>query len=129
MPEESMHIRDRERSVFSDMEAIFSNMEIVDVNTDLGRYEADNLNKTLGDTGRQKVQNIVVNLSRVRNINSTCIGILVGVAKQLRRMGGSLKICGLADNVKRAIDLTGASAFLEIYDSEDSALAQSKNSE
>ena len=116
MPEESMHIRDREGA------------KIIDVNTNLGRYEADDLKKTLGNVVSQKVQNIVVNLSQVEHINSTSIGVLVGVAKQLREKGGNLNVYGLADNITRVFDLIGASDFIEIFASEDSAFAQSKNS-
>ena len=108
---------------------MFASEKIVDLDTALGRCEVDHLPKTLDSVVSQKVQTIVVNLSRVRYINCASIGILVGVMKRLRKKGGSLKVYVLADNVKHVFDLRGVSAFLEIYDSEDSALAQSKNSE
>jgi anti-sigma B factor antagonist len=65
----------------------------------------------------------VVNLSKVRHINSTAIGALVGAAKKLRQKKGDLKVFGLADNIKRTFNLVGASSVIEIYESENSALA------
>ena len=100
-----------------------SDVKIVDVNEDLGSYEAADLRKALEELVSQKVQKIVVNLSHVQHINSTAVGALVGVAKRLRQRKGDLKVYGLAENIKRTFDLIGASSVLEIYDSESSALA------
>jgi anti-sigma B factor antagonist len=111
MSNESMSIRES------------SDVKIVDVNEDLGSYEAADLRKALEELVSQKAQKIVVNLSGVQHINSTAVGALVGIAKRLRQKNGDLKVYGLADNIKRTFDLIGASSVLEIYDSESSALA------
>jgi anti-sigma B factor antagonist len=110
MSNESMSIRES------------SDVKIVDVNEDLGSYEAADLRKALEELVSQKAQKIVVNLSGVQHINSTAVGALVGIAKRLRQKNGDLKVYGLADNIKRTFDLIGASSVLEIYDSESSAL-------
>ena len=110
MSNESMSIRES------------SDVKIVDVNEDLGSYEAADLRKALEELVSQKAQKIVVNLSGVQHINSTAVGALVGIAKRLRQKDGDLKVYGLADNIKRTFDLIGASSVLEIYDSESSAL-------
>lgn len=77
----------------------------------------------LKDAQYLNVRKIVVNLSQVQSINSTSIGTLTALAKRLQGQDGDLKIYGLADNIKRAFDLIGASSIVSIYDSEDSALA------
>ncbi|MBI1929836.1 STAS domain-containing protein [Candidatus Poribacteria bacterium] len=118
MAKESMTIREHTVSM------VATGIKIVDVNEDLGSYVAADLRKTLEDLVSQKTQKIVVNLSRVHHINSTAVGALVGIAKRLRQKDGDLKVCGLADNLKRTFDLIGASSVLEIYDSESSALAK-----
>ena len=114
MSNESMTIREGSET--------FAPAKIVDVNTDLGRYEADDLRETLDELVSQKVQKIVVNLGGVQRINSTAVGTLVSVARQLREKDGDLKIYGLADNIQRTFDIIGAASILEIYDSESSAL-------
>lgn len=100
-----------------------SGIKIIEITTDLSSYAASDLRKVLEGLLVEKVDRIVVNLSQVSHINSTAVGALVGVAKRLRQNGGDLKICALADNLTRTFNLIGASSVLEIYESENSALA------
>ena len=111
MANESMTLRDN------------AGLKIIDVNEDLGSYAAADLRKAIDGLIDESALKIIVNLSQVQHINSTAIGAMVGAAKRLRQNNGDLKIYGLADNLKRTFDLVGASSVLEIYDSEDSALA------
>lgn len=111
MAKESMTIREE------------SDVTIVDVNEDLGSYAASDLRETLEELVGKKTQKIVVNLGNVQHINSTAVGALVGVAKRIRQKGGDVKVYALADNLKRTFDLIGASSVVEIYESEDSAIA------
>lgn len=111
MATESMTIRDN------------TDAKIIDVNEDLGSYAAADLRTAIDSLIDESAQKLVVNLSQVQHINSTAIGAMVGAAKRLRQNNGDLKVYGLADNLKRTFDLVGASSVLEIYDSEDSAIA------
>ena len=101
----------------------WSGIQIIEIKTDLSSYAASDLRKILEGLLVEKVDRVVVNLSEVNHINSTAVGALVGVAKRLRQNGGDLKICALADNLTRTFNLIGASSVLEIYESENSALA------
>ena len=100
-----------------------SGIKILEIKTDLSSYAASDLRKVLEDLLAEKVDRVVVNLGQVSHINSTAVGALVGVAKRLRQNGGDLKICALADNLTRTFNLIGASSVVEIYESENSALA------
>ena len=100
-----------------------SGIKILEIKTDLSSYAASDLRKALEDLLAEKVERVVVNLSQVSHINSTAVGALVGVAKRLRQSGGDLKICALEDNLTRTFNLIGASSVVEIYESENSALA------
>ena len=101
----------------------WSGIQIIEIKTDLSSYAASDLRTILEGLLVEKVDRVVVNLSEVNHINSTAVGALVGVAKRLRQNGGDLKICALADNLTRTFNLIGASSVLEIYESENSALA------
>ena len=100
-----------------------SGITIVDVNEDLGGHIASDFRETLEELTSQKIQKIIVNLGRVQHINSTAVGAIVGAARRLRQKGGDVKICALADNLKRVFDLIGASGVIEIYESESSTAA------
>lgn len=66
---------------------------------------------------------LVVDLSKVSYVNSTAVGMLIGLAKQARNKGGDLKVCGLSDKLRKTFDLLGASKVLETFDSEESAVS------
>ncbi len=101
----------------------YSGIKIIKIKTELSSYAASDLRKMLERLLEQKVDKIIVNLSQVNHINSTAVGALVGIAKRLRQNGGDLKICELADNLTRTFNLIGASSVIEIYESENSAIA------
>ena len=82
-----------------------SDVIIVDVNSDLGSYEAAELRRGLQELIGQEAHKIIVNLNGVQHINSTAVGALVGVAKRLRQKSGDLKVFGTADHIKRTFDL------------------------
>ena len=100
-----------------------ADVKIIDVKTDLSSYAASDLRKVLENLLMEKVNKVVVNFSQVSHINSTAVGTLVGIAKQLRQNGGDLKLCNLAATLTRTFNLIGASSVVEIYESEKSAIA------
>ncbi len=100
-----------------------SDVKIIDVHEDIGSFAAADLREVLEDLLVHKAQKILVNLENVQHINSTAVGAMVGAAKRIRQRGGDVKLCRLADNIKRTFDLTGASSVVEIYETERSALA------
>lgn len=100
-----------------------SDVTVIEVQDDLGSYVASDLRENLEDLLGSKTQKIIVNLGSVQHINSTGVGAIVGAAKRIRQRGGDVKVCGLADNIKRTFDLTGASSVVEIYESESSAIS------
>jgi anti-sigma B factor antagonist len=109
MSEESMTVR------------TVADVKIVDVNADLGSYEAADLRRTLDDLVTQNTRKILVNLSPVQHISSVAIGAMVGALKRLNQQGGDLKVFGLAENIKRTFDLVGATGVIEVYNSEGCA--------
>jgi len=64
---------------------------------------------------------LVVDLSDVTYLDSSALGVLVTGLKLARKSGGTLKLCGLQNNVRKIFDLTRLSKFFEIYDDPDSA--------
>ena len=100
-----------------------SDITIVNVNEDLGGHVASDFRQTLEELTGQQARKIIVNLGRVQHINSTAVGAIVGAARRLRQKGGDVKICALADNLKRVFDLIGASGVIDIYESESSTAA------
>lgn len=70
----------------------------------------------------QDKKSVLINLEKINHIDSSGIGALITSMKDLEKIGGSLKICGLDKPVKKIFDMTQAVTLFEIFDSEAEAL-------
>jgi len=66
---------------------------------------------------------IVVNLSKVRYINSTSIGVLVGRLREIKSLKGHMVLAELSDRVNRILTLVGGKKLFNIFDTEQEAVA------
>lgn len=67
--------------------------------------------------------NLIVNLSDVRFVDSSGLGSLVSGFKNASARNGSLKLCGLQPQVKSMFELTRLHRVFEIFPGSDEALA------
>ena len=65
---------------------------------------------------------IVLDLARVRYINSTGLGILVSGLTSLKKNMGQMKICNLSTRIDRLFSVTSLTTVFETYESLDEAL-------
>jgi anti-sigma B factor antagonist len=77
------------------------------------------MNELLGAGWNQ----IVLNISEVTKIDSSGIGELVQGIKLAKRLGSSVKLINLSDQVKTVLKLSQILPHLDIHDSEEDALA------
>lgn len=74
----------------------------------------------LRDTGHVR---IVLNLYRVRLINSDGIGVLIAGMKKMRAAGGDVKLANLSDRARMLlVDITGLDTVFDISDTEEEAI-------
>ncbi|MEE8523242.1 MAG: STAS domain-containing protein [Thermoanaerobaculia bacterium] len=66
---------------------------------------------------------IVLNISEVTKIDSSGIGELVSGIKLAKRLGSSVKLINLSDQVRTVLKLSQILPHLDIHDSEEDALA------
>lgn len=66
--------------------------------------------------------NIVINLSKVRFIDSSGLGALVSGYKNASARNGNLKLCSLQPQVKSMFELTRLHRVFEIFPSSDEAM-------
>jgi anti-sigma B factor antagonist len=66
---------------------------------------------------------LVVNLGGVRFLDSTGIGVLVGVWRRVAATTGGLALAVPAPQVQRALDIAGLSKVLPVYGTEADAVA------
>ncbi len=76
--------------------------------------------KTLTDEGTSSIH---LNLSEVEFINSSGLGSLVSLMKEIRLLKGRLTLSDLAGYVQEIFDITQLSHIFEIFETEEEALA------
>ncbi|MBD3179815.1 MAG: anti-sigma factor antagonist [Candidatus Latescibacteria bacterium] len=84
------------------------NLELVDIVKDLA--------------SKDKLD-IVINLSKVKWISSTGLGILVSARSSLAKEGGIVKLCEPNDRILGILQVTRLNVIFDVYDSEDEAIA------
>ena len=67
---------------------------------------------------------LVLDLDDVAFLDSTGLGVIVGVLKRTRTLGGDLAIAGASPAVRRVFEITALDRTLAICSSVDEALAQ-----
>jgi anti-anti-sigma factor len=65
---------------------------------------------------------LVVNLASVTFIDSTGIGVLVGVWRRVRANSGALAVAVPSPQARRTLEIAGLAKIIPIYDSEAEAL-------
>jgi len=66
---------------------------------------------------------LVLDLSGVDFLDSTGLGVVVGVLKRVRTHGGDLAVAGAVDHVRKVFDITRISDVVAMYDTADEACA------
>ena len=65
---------------------------------------------------------VVLDLSRVRFIDSSGLGAILGCLRMIEGGGGGLKLCGLLPEVRKAVELVRMDRLLDVHGTRDEAL-------
>ena len=68
-------------------------------------------------------QGLFVDLGRVAFLDSSLVGLLVGLHKRTRHAGGRLALCGLGPQAQAVLDRTRLDRLLHVYPGEAEAVA------
>lgn len=71
-------------------------------------------------------RNIVIDLSEVRFVDSSGLGVLVSGFKNASARNGSLNLCGLQQQVRSMFELTRLHRVFDIFQTREEALAAIK---
>lgn len=66
---------------------------------------------------------ILLNMSKVKWINSTGLGLMVSAYTSLVKNGGRMKVCEVSDRIDNILQVTQLGLVFESFDKEDDALA------
>jgi anti-sigma B factor antagonist len=74
------------------------------------------------DLIKNNKSNVVVDMTDVKFVNSSGIGILISGYTTLKNAGGDLKLAHISDKVKGVLSITKLNQIFNIYDSVDDAV-------
>jgi anti-sigma B factor antagonist len=98
------------------------NAKVVSVKGKLmGGPEAEEFQGILQDSISNNVKNIIIDLSDVKFVNSSGIGILVRGFTTMKNASGDMKLAGISDKVSGVLSITKLDGIFEQYPSVDEA--------
>lgn len=94
---------------------------VVDLSGEIDVYTSPKVKDAIGDLIDKGNYNLVINLEKVRYIDSTGLGVLIGGLKRVREHGGSVNLVCTNPQIRKIFDITGLVKIFGIYDDEDAA--------
>jgi len=103
-------------------------IQIIDLLAAPDRLGVFNLKSHLTDLVlKENRRKLVINFQNIKNFNRVDIFALVNIRHLARRQRGDVSLCCLKPSIRKAFDLSGVSKVLDIYDTEQEALAAFQN--
>jgi anti-sigma B factor antagonist len=87
---------------------------LIHVAGEIDAYTAPKLREELLSLADGDNKYITVNLKDVTYLDSTGLGVFVGLFKQLKKNNGELKLIDLSNRLKRLFEITGLSNIMNI---------------
>jgi len=88
----------------------------------MGGPDAVNLNEKLHELIEQEKTNIVADLSKVKFMNSSGLGMLIGALTTMRKAGGDLRIANATDKIESLLIITKLITVFKHFKSLDEAI-------
>jgi anti-sigma B factor antagonist len=85
-------------------------------------YSAPIFKTAFVDAIEDGMKDIVVDLSHVDFMDSTGLGVLVGVSRRLKLLGGSLAIVSPDPTIRRVFEIAGLDRRFEIFEQREEAV-------
>lgn len=102
-----------------------SDVLIIDIRGKVGISETPQLKESLESLyGENK--SVIVNLANILYIDSSCLGALITVRKELEKKGQRLLLAEPSDIVRDVLNLTKLDSFFEVSETEEEAMQQIK---
>ncbi|MBS1542600.1 MAG: STAS domain-containing protein [Bacteroidetes bacterium] len=105
------------------VQEIKSNVLILRISGDLiGEETGTRLMEAVNEAVGHKVMTCVVDISQLRYINSSGIGVLITILTKFRNKGGEVYLMKPSENVKKLLAITKLNAIFQVVQHEDEVL-------
>ena len=92
----------------------------------IGEDNGVSLLEVANDALQQQVLICVIDISKLRYINSSGIGVLITILTKFRNKGGEVYLMKPSDNVQKLLVITKLNAIFQIVQNEEEVLKVSK---
>jgi anti-anti-sigma factor len=99
------------------------NIQLIRLQGSLDMYSFPRLESHLQTLFQQGRYAIMLDCSQLDYVGSAGLGVLIGFAKQAREHDGDLKLLRVPERIYKIIELLGFTKVLQVYNTEDTALA------
>jgi anti-sigma B factor antagonist len=106
--------------------AIDGRTHLIEVEGQVDLYSAPEFKERTGRVIGEHKQCVIIDLSRVKFIDSTGLGVLVGAFKRMRAARAELRLVVVDYDIERLFEMTGLDRMFGIYRSLDDALDDSE---
>ena len=86
----------------------------ISVQGEIDAYTAPKLRSTIFPLSEKEGVNMIVDLTGVSYMDSTGLGVFVGVFKNVKAHNGQFKIIGLSERLQRLFEITGLADIIDI---------------
>ena len=88
----------------------------------MGGPDAEAFDEVLKTLIHEGCRNVIVNMEKVRWVNSTGLGILISGYTTLKKSGGELKLLKVSDRIENIFIVSKLYTVFESYQDEDEAI-------
>lgn len=96
---------------------------VVAVTGEVDVYTAPTLRQHLRDATGEGVKRVVVDMTEVKFLDSTGLGVLVGAMGRIRESDGDMRLVVTSDHILKVLRITGLDALIPVDESIDAAVA------
>lgn len=96
---------------------------IVDLFGEIDMHRAPELSEALARVTSSRPKKLVLNFTDVKYIDSTGLGTLVYILRQVSAYKGKMAMIGLSPAVRSVFEVTRLLSVFSVHDSEDAAIA------
>ncbi|GAB6087737.1 anti-sigma F factor antagonist [Alkaliphilus crotonatoxidans] len=102
---------------------IIDNKLIVKLDGELDHHVSEEIRNDLDEAIEQKrIKNLIFDLSNLRFMDSSGIGVIMGRYKNISKLGGKVAIIKVSEKVDKIFTLSGLYKIVEKYDNLNEAL-------
>jgi anti-anti-sigma factor len=104
-------------------EAVDDTTHVVSLRGEIDAATAPRLGSCLFGLADEGKRAVVVDLSEVTFMDSTGIGVLLNALRHFGSRHGQMVVVCPGQNVRRALEITGVSSIISVFESRDKALS------